>query len=279
MIVLLKAQVKGYTRKDGTYVKPHNRRSIGQASDDNVRERPVGERPAAKDDKTPTIKKKSTDTDKQPNWRTAEELEADGFTEAAYAGTAGSPATKIYGYKENTPGENYFGGIFASNSKQVAMSHGDNLQEFRYKPESLLDDDDFRQVMYHSDEGLEKLKEALKDKHYETLDDDELEDLGEFLVGDKNINDGDEFVTGNERLGGILGYHEDYEIDFALQGLRGEVARRLGYSVVEMPDEHGTSLLVLGGDGVEFVHRDDELKKSIFFFKHRNSMSGKFRSM
>ena len=230
-ILFLKAHVSAYTKKDGTFVAAH-------------------------EDTRPSAKKEPAKPQK-PAGRTADKLEAGGFTESAYAGTSGDPATKIYGYKENVPGsmENYFGGIFASGDKNVAESHGKNMQEFRYKPDALLDDDGFRDAMYSSDEGPAALEKVAKEKLYETLPEDEFDDLIEFLVGDKNIND-DDFVSGNDRLGDILGYHEDYEIDFALQGLRGEIARRLGYSVVEMPDEHGTSLLVLGGDGVDFVSHE-----------------------
>lgn len=172
-----------------------------------------------------------------------------GFTEKAYAGTRGEIPNKIIGYRESFKGgENYFGGIFASGDIEVAESHGDNIQEFLYKPESYVSDNEFRNIDY-----LEILKDVVAKKLGEKLTQEELEDLSEFVSGEKSIYS-DEFIEGNERLAEIVSYSDYGEIDWALQGLKGEVARRLGYSVVGIRDEHGESLLILGGDGVVFLN-------------------------
>jgi len=170
--------------------------------------------------------------------------------EIVYSGTKGKPSKKIYKYGEKRPGyeENYFGGIFAGN-KQVAGSHGDNLQKIAIDPDKVWGHDDLRHFVMYDPSGADEIKAIFDSKD---LSDDEVYDLADFIAGDKQTGI-DDFVSGLERLKEITGYSDLSEIDWSLQGVAGEIARRKGASAVWLPDEHGESLLVLDGSGTKIL--------------------------
>ena len=51
---------------------------------------------------------------------------------------------------------------------------------------------------------------------------------------------------------------DDAEQGWEFQRLRGVLASRLGYTSVEMLDEHGTTWLCLPGCGIRIAHEGDE---------------------
>lgn len=164
-----------------------------------------------------------------------------------YAGTRGAAATVIAPLGTLLPGggDNWFGGIFASDSKGVALSHGDTIQEWEVEEEEILSHRDLRHELLYGDAVDAALRPAVIAIFKRDLSADEAFDLAEFVVGDKSLFGDDVFVAGNETLISMLDAWDEGTADWRLQGLAGEVARRLGYAAVEMPDEHGTSYLVL----------------------------------
>lgn len=162
-----------------------------------------------------------------------------------YSGTYGDQATYIAGYGKQIPvGDNRFGGIFGSFDEGVAKSHGDKVQRFLSK--SHLTDDEFRALSYEDAGLIDDIKRAFKDIKYEEITDDEALELFEYASGEKNIFKS-EPEMGRERLEQILSKTDDSEIDWDFQGIKGEIARRKGFTSVGMADEHGESVLVLPG--------------------------------
>lgn len=120
--------------------------------------------------------------------------------------------------------EGVFGGLFATANEGSALSHGGILYRI-VSPRPLTDYDLNYEIEGAYDialelaSGDESAADAIMSIGCEALDDCEPEDAGE---------QGWEF-----------------------QRLRGELARRLGYTSVEMLDEHGTTWLCLPGCAIE----------------------------
>lgn len=119
-----------------------------------------------------------------------------------------------------------FGGLFATTSESAARSHGEVLYRIE-SPRHLTDyalnyeiEGAYEAALAIAD-GDERVAEAIMSKGCESLDDCEPEDAAE---------QGWEF-----------------------QRLRGKLAARLGYTSVEMLDEHGTTYLCLPGCSVSIV--------------------------
>ena len=116
-------------------------------------------------------------------------------------------------------GDGVFGGIFAG-SERAARSHGDTLHVIR-SPRHLTDFALNYEIEGAYDIALEiagndqRIADAIMTKGCEALDDCDPEDAGE---------QGWEF-----------------------QRMRGVLAARLGFTSVEMLDEHGTTVLCLPG--------------------------------
>lgn len=119
-----------------------------------------------------------------------------------------------------------FGGLFASTNEGSALSHGDalhvidsprHLSDFalNYEIEGAYD------VALEIAGGDERVADAIMSKGCESLDDCNPEDAGE---------QGWEF-----------------------QRMRGVLASKLGFTSVEMLDEHGTTYLCLPGCSIEVV--------------------------
>jgi hypothetical protein len=119
-----------------------------------------------------------------------------------------------------------FGGVFAAPSEDAARSHGDVVHVIE-SPRHLTDFalnyeiDGAYDVALELADGDERSADAIMSVGCESLDDCEPEDAGE---------QGWEF-----------------------QRLRGVLAARLGYTSVEMLDEHGTTYLCLPGCSVSVV--------------------------
>lgn len=166
--------------------------------------------------------------------------------EIVYAGTRGEPATKIVPYGESSPEvpNNLFGGIFGSFNEDVARSHGDKIQKF-ITTNHIDHDDIFSEVFYdgYYEVYAKHLKELFK-KRRRRLSPDEVDELLEYIMERKNIFS-DEPDMGRKRFEHILRLSDNGEISWDFQGLKGELARRQGYTSVGMLDEHGESVLML----------------------------------
>lgn len=213
-LLLLKStrtvNVKGYTRKDGTFVKPHQ---------------------ATRAVALPQEK------------------------ERLYAGTSRDAAKKIFSFGElfdhSPASENYFGGIFSSQSLEVAQSHGSVIQALDIPSDRIMSHDDLRDQLLYQDGAVEEIKSMVDDLLNERITTDEAYELAEHMGGDKSIYD-DDPEMGIDRMRDILGrWLSEGEMDWKIQGLAGEFARRKGYAAVELPDEHGMSILVLNHPDVE----------------------------
>lgn len=118
-----------------------------------------------------------------------------------------------------------FGGIFAA-GLQVARSHGDVIHRI-ISPRPLTN-----AIIYMEDYGLEAL---------------ELAD-GDVELADAILDPG---CPAPEFLIEEIGCHA--EADWYVQALRGTLARLLGYTSVQMYDEHGTTWLCLPGCEVRLL--------------------------
>ena len=176
--------------------------------------------------------------------------EASRMGRTIYAGTYGAPQQQIAPYGDlflpgGVGGDNRFGGIFGSTDRAVALSHGDTLQEFT--PANMIGDADFRKSVLY-DDGHDAAKNHVRDIYQQhkgqSLSDDEVDELLYYISGDKSVYDSP------QRFGEITGIDVNdtdalSEAAWDLQGVKGEVARRMGYDAVGIVDEHGESVLVL----------------------------------
>lgn len=167
-----------------------------------------------------------------------------------YSGTMSNPIKsidEIIPFGKSRPGyeDNLFGGVFGSQDKSVAEGYGE-LQKFLVPESKHAKHDDIVHDLLYEEDGLDILRDAVSDTRYQDLTDDELDELSDF-VAERRSPFEDEPDMGEERLFEILGAENAGEASWKLQGLKGEFARRKGYESVGMPDEHGESVLVLGG--------------------------------
>ena len=155
-----------------------------------------------------------------------------------YAGTYGEPlkpGDTIQGYGEWLPsGENFFGGVFASEDMEVAGSHGTSIQ--RFEVDEVMDFDALRHQALYDEDGYKKAISVIKDA--ESVDDDMADKLLEIGLGEQEIDDEAMEALGETEIGFA---------DWKCQGLAGLVAQAFGAQAVYLPDEHGYSVLVLPG--------------------------------
>ena len=153
--------------------------------------------------------------------------------------------------------DNFFGGVFGSTEKNIAKSHGNTIQHFSIPSELIMSCDEMDNMLYDAEESAQIsniVVNIAKTELYETLEEEELEELIEYITEEKNFF-ASEPDMGLERLSEIVGYTEPAEIDWTIQGIRGEVARYLGYAAIDMKDEHGTSTLVLNHPEVQVIEK------------------------
>jgi hypothetical protein len=131
-----------------------------------------------------------------------------------------------------------FGGIFASPSKNAALSHGNNLHTVKLNEPDILTQE---KLAYHTDDN--KVRNILKD-NLGDMSNDELDEIHDLVINDRNLHRSD---LDPERLNEIFRTDDLGEASWQAQRMRGAIAKDLGYKAVEMDDEHGTSYLVLPG--------------------------------
>lgn len=134
--------------------------------------------------------------------------------------------------KDNT---GIFDGVFASPSRTSAASHGQDIFRTSIPDEKILTQ---RSLDYDLDP--EVVMDALRKTSGRSGDD--LNDLYRFVVEEGNVFDSDA-----QDIQRLFGLDDLGEASWEAQRLRGKLAKELGYSAVEMSDEHGTSYLVLPG--------------------------------
>ena len=200
-------------------------------------------------------------------------IEIEKTPEANYfSGTDNEPITSIdqivpYG-KSLGYSDNHFGGLFAG-SEGVAESHGVNIQKFYVPKDLVMSHDAMSRMLYDQDEApklLKTISEVIKKDKHEMLSDKELSEIADYLSEEKKLFR-DTPDMGEERMFEILGRDSIGEADWDIQGLRGEVARRLGYAAVEMGDEHGITTLILNHPGVKLLPNPSRPPEDMFGVK------------
>ena len=155
---------------------------------------------------------------------------------------------EIFGSEISTPNRNtFFYGMFFSDSRRAAESHGDLLVTAEVDEDDIMDSTDIC------------LSDAAESKAIElfggVVDDRLLCDLiaGYRLVSDsglehdviRNLNNKIADVTGCEDL---RGEDEEFYLDWGLQSAACFVAHQLGYKGVAVEDEHGVSYMLVPGE-------------------------------
>lgn len=153
-----------------------------------------------------------------------------------YHGTYENAPFEIAPY---SPGAIDFGGIFASPSRTVAESHGENVFSIEINEENILSS-------YHLVYEVEyaETMAALENAIGRELSEDECDMFWAAVIEEKEVDE--------DALCEALGFDDYAEASWECQRLRGQVAAQLGFKAVEMQDEHGTSYLVLPGSKLHF---------------------------
>lgn len=132
-----------------------------------------------------------------------------------------------------------FGGVFCGTSESVALSHGPYLHRVELPGPSIASSFDLGQADYAA-----ILAALIAHSGAGASDDTTLDALYDCVTDDKEPG---------QSLWAALGAEDQATASWKTQRLRGKVAGALGYSAVEMSDEHGTSYLVLPGAKIEFL--------------------------
>ena len=164
------------------------------------------------------------------------------ITSGMAADDVGDMVTMYHGSRFPVPlvlDEGMFGGVFASPSKQAAGSHGDVLNVTDIPKDKILTSNDLNYSI-----NWEDTEPALMDAYdysYSDLSDDQKAALVRAVIDD------DAFKVDPDVLMKIMRTSDLGEALWEAQNIRGRLARNLGYSAVEMDDEHGLSYLILPG--------------------------------
>lgn len=145
-----------------------------------------------------------------------------------FSGSYAPHPSEIEPYDERGP-FNIFGGVFGSTKREVAESHGDFIKKYDVDAGMMLEQRDL-----DNDEISVQLAKRLG------ISQDEAYDV---LTSYKR----DEFS--NDDAARLLRMSDAGEAGWDMQAKIGDAARKAGYDAVELPDEHGTSILVLN-DGL-----------------------------
>lgn len=194
----------------------------------------------------------------------------------------GSHDPKLTEVKDRVTAGLDFGGIFASQNRNAAASHGEYVYQIELARDEILDDiPDTEQVLsiiLHSTSlNASDYEKGKDDEEYEfdlnlltsaIIDEEDLfsfsnwVDFGAFSSLMKK-EDKDEESTQHEiektleqRILGLFGKGDLGEASWEAQTIRGKIARKLGYKAVSTKDEHGTSYIVLPGVKLTLLTED-----------------------
>ncbi|GKV75540.1 hypothetical protein PEC106568_07140 [Pectobacterium carotovorum subsp. carotovorum] len=150
-----------------------------------------------------------------------------------------APVITIDDFKD-TSMPNVFDGLFASDSDEVAASHGNtgrggNIFSYCVADEKIATSRDLNEQFEDVVAYLRKCYEI------ESENEERLLELAQAIADDENQDDQFTDVLLFPRLGSEIGGSYSWE----MQRLRGRVAAHLGFDAVEMDDEHGTSYLIV----------------------------------
>ncbi len=263
-VLLVKAHVSGYTKKDGTYVATHE--DVRNAAD------PAGYHQHAQE----MLKKYGTGWYNKASQEDKAEYERRGLAhnEAINAPkkatkqekkTSGEVVHLYHGsHEENikeVKDDGAFRGLFASSSKESASGPGgrSHVHVIEVHSDKIATRRDMRDL---SGKQLATANKVIR----EEIGTNKLSNKDLQLVRDAVLDEKDVFELDDDsadRLTGLLGSEDYGEASWELQKIRGLVARSLGYHAVEMTDEHGVSHLVLPGAKVRPDTDDDVMAKSV----------------
>lgn len=220
-LLLIKSHVAGYTRKDGTYVAPHEDRRVKR-----VEGRPAQVTPAQGIEE-----KYAREYPDIPVLAIQQIIKMPMPDNEPYVLRHDSSSDKSF--KVTDSGD--FGGIFAG-------PYGGMGGQYRHAvildPESIAEHGDI------SDEAMDHVVDTYAE---DDASDDDKELLKELLEEERFFNDLDEDEA-EAITGRFFGIPSDLgEASWKLQAMRGEAAKKDGFSAVEMHDETGVSTLVLPG--------------------------------
>lgn len=136
-----------------------------------------------------------------------------------------------------------FNGMFFSYSKAAARSHGFPNEYCIYETE-VPDDQIVAVTMLPYDERAQTFARTRYGE----------EDAGkmlDFICNDVNLYSNEDAAATVrrvlEKIDNVVEYYETDELAWALQREASIIAEALGYKAVEVPDEHGTSVIVCPG--------------------------------
>ena len=160
---------------------------------------------------------------------------------------------EIFGSEISTPNRNtFFYGMFFSDSRQAAESHGDMLVTAEIDEDDIMDSTDVVLSEEAESKAIELFGGIVDDyllcdliAGYKSVYDCELE-----AEDIRNLNNKIADVTGCE---GIRGEDEDFYLDWGLQSAACFVAHQLGYKGVAVEDEHGISYMLVPGEKFERI--------------------------
>lgn len=142
----------------------------------------------------------------------------------SYSSTA--PVIKVGAFAMT--GDNVFDGLFASDTADIAASHGDNV--YAYNVEKVATSADLN-------DRIEEVVAFLATEV--TADEEEIEALANAIADDECDDSFESILEPRSSAGGYAA------ASWEMQRLRGCVAAFLGFDAVEMDDEHGTSYLIV----------------------------------
>lgn len=125
-------------------------------------------------------------------------------------------------------GDNVFDGLFASDTADVAGSHGSSV--YAYTVERVATSADLN-------DRIEDIIAFLSTEV--TADEEEIEALANAIADDECDDAFESILEPRSSAGGYAA------ASWEMQRLRGCVAAYLGFDAVEMDDEHGTSYLIV----------------------------------
>lgn len=125
-----------------------------------------------------------------------------------------------------------YGGIFATNDKDTALSHGNILHVIE------VDEDKILSNAYDID--YESAKAAILNEI--TVSEEDFDEIYDIIMHDASIFRSE---LSEEKLLNIFPATDLSEASWEAQRIKGVVAKKLGYDAVEGRDEHGTTYLVL----------------------------------
>ena len=160
---------------------------------------------------------------------------------------------EIFGNEISVPNrDTFFYGMFFSDSRQAAESHGDMLVTAEVDEDDIMDSTDVVLSEEAESKAIELFGGVIDDgllldliSGYKSVYDSELE-AEEIRSLNNKIAD----VTGCE---GLRGEDEDFYLDWGLQSAACFVAHQIGYKGVSVEDEHGISYMLVPGEKFEMI--------------------------